>query len=266
MDWWLVIAIGLTMMFGFAGIVLAFKFNKRKKPVWAYRTRHIIGRDAEAPPELKLSFGGRAVKEVYKTSFLLYNMGNETIRGGLSDVTDIAENITIHFSGANILKQPIIREISKEAINFSVTQVERDNGDEVQLNFKYLGQEDGAIIEVWHTRYDRIFVTGDIMNAKITPLIEYPVSNSRTNGSIFKISRNFIIPLFIASLLVWLLASGLINPSGVEQDGVQVITISHTLVVSGLLAIFVMSFLFSLTGLVFFIKHRKFPAWMYGKD
>ena len=101
MDWRFLATISLTVILGIATIVLAIKHTKKKKPVWAYITRKIIGLGANAPPELKLTFDERPINDVYQTIFILFNKGNEAIRQN-----DITENVAIHFKGADILRHP----------------------------------------------------------------------------------------------------------------------------------------------------------------
>jgi len=143
MDWGTVVAIIVAVIFGIATIVLTLRRTRRKKPVWAYITSKIIGLDTDAPAELKLSFNDKPVRDAYRTIFIFFNKGRESIREN-----DVVEDIAIHFKGADILQQPVILKPSKEAIKFSAKQ-----GDKaIELSFRYLDHNDGAVVEVLHTK------------------------------------------------------------------------------------------------------------------
>lgn len=150
----------LTVIFGTVSIVLVIYTilqAKQKKPVWAYETTRIIDLDSSSPAELKLTFNGRHISDAYRTILILFNKGREAIRKG-----DVAENIAINFEEAEILRQPIIKVKSKESIKFSATS----QGNSAILDFLYLGHNDGAVIEIFHTKSKKITCSGDIIGAK----------------------------------------------------------------------------------------------------
>ena len=95
MDWRFLVTIIITVVLGIITIFLALKLIKRKKPVWARNTTKIIGIGTNAPPELKMTFHGQSVDNVYRTVFIFFNRGTETIRKA-----DVAEAVAIHFEGA----------------------------------------------------------------------------------------------------------------------------------------------------------------------
>jgi hypothetical protein len=166
MDWGLV----SSAVFGISTIILTIKLVRKKKPVWAYSTRHIIGRDAEAPPELKYIFGEKVVEEVYKTTIIFFNIGDDKFCGDLvlAGNNDINDAIVIQFKEAEILRSPTITNRSKGAGKFSVEQ-SKNCIDSIQLHIPTLNHNDGAIIEVWHTKSSKI----DIQNADIPLLKEF---------------------------------------------------------------------------------------------
>jgi len=142
-------------------VILALKFAKKKQPVWANQTTKIIGLGTNAPAELKLTFNSKPVNDVYQTTFILFNKGKEAIRKD-----DVTESVTIHFKGAEILRQPIIKAKSKEAIELSAKQVVKDGDNSIELGFLYLDHEDGAVVEVIHTVSERISCVGNIIGVK----------------------------------------------------------------------------------------------------
>lgn len=168
MNWQLTQMI-LTVVFGIVAIIsiiVAIRGARRKKPRWAYHTSHIIGREAEAPLELKLLFGSKEVSDVFKTTIVFMNMGNDVINR-----SDVAEMITIHFGEAEIFKEPAVRA-TREAIGFSARLVDNEEENVVQLDFNWLGHHDGAVIEVWHNKETSINCSGEVKNVRITQIRE----------------------------------------------------------------------------------------------
>lgn len=160
--------LGAAIGFGIAALILALRLVKRKKPAWAYKTTRIMGLGTDAPPELKLYFNNTPIEDVYRTTFIFFNRGTETIRK-----EDVTENVTVHFTGAQILREPTIKLKSKEAIQFSEKRVVKDGDNSVELDFLYLDHGDGAVIEVLHTKADNIRYSGNIMGTKITQCREF---------------------------------------------------------------------------------------------
>lgn len=240
MDWGLIGTILAIIFFG-STTILAIRVAKRKRPVWAYSTRHIIGRDAEAPLELKYIFGTREVTEVYKTTIIFFNMGNDKFCGDLVPIgnSDLNEAVIIRFKGAEILRPPSIQKTSKGvANNFSVEQIVKDATSAIQLHFPILNHNDGAIIDVWHTKYDDI----DIPNAEITCLKEF--IRKRPEG----FWRNVTVPLAVIVLLLWVLG-GEIAKGASLGDYV------------GLLVFVVFIIVFSVFGMRSIFRYRTFPSW-----
>lgn len=161
MDWRYIITIFFTIGLGITAIVLTIKLARRKKPVWAYTTMKIIGLGTNAPPELELTFNKRPLTDVYRTTFILFNRGNEAIRK-----EDITRNVTVHFSGAEILREPTVTAKSTEEIQFSARQVVKDGDNAIELDFLYLDHNDGAVTEVIHTTSEQIYCRANIIGAK----------------------------------------------------------------------------------------------------
>jgi len=162
MDWRFLVTIisPVTVALGIATIILAIKLAKKKKPVWALNTIGIIGIGTGAPSELKMTFRGLPVNDVYRTVFVFFNIGTETIRKA-----DVAEAVTIHFEGAKILDQPTALATSKQVNKLSVRQVIQDGDEAVEVDFLYLDHNDGIMVEVLHTKSERISCSGIIMGA-----------------------------------------------------------------------------------------------------
>ncbi len=158
MDWKFIVSSIIAVLLFAISTILAIKLTNRKKPVWTYETRKIIGIGSDAPPELNLTFGKIPVTNVFQTSIIFFNTGNDTIRK-----EDVSENIVIGFKESSILRQPFIKAKSKDANKFTVAQI-GDNS--IELGFKYLDHNDGARIEVIHTDDKDLTCSGNIMGTK----------------------------------------------------------------------------------------------------
>ena len=152
------VTIIITVALGIVAIVLALKLIKKKKPVWARNTRRIIGVGTDASPELKMTFHGLPVDDVYKTVFIFFNRGTETIRK-----IDVAEAVAIHFKGAKILRPPTILATNKGANKISVRHIVKDGDEAVEVDFLYLDHGNGVVVEVFHTKSEKLICSGIIM-------------------------------------------------------------------------------------------------------
>ena len=166
---WTLLGLILTIVLFISTIVLARRLAKKQKPAWAHKTQKVIGLGSDAPPELKMSFAGKPVTDVYRTIFILLNKGNETIAQA-----DVTETIAIHFKGADILRKPTILGKSKEANKISVGQSTKDGDNVIALQFLYLYHNDGVVVEVLHTESQDIRCSGNIMGTdKIEDMGEF---------------------------------------------------------------------------------------------
>lgn len=179
MDWGFIIGTLLAIIFFITTVILALKFAKKKQPVWAYKTTKVIGLGTNSPPELKLTFDGKPVSDVYRTLFILFNRGTETIRNN-----DVVEKVAIHFKGAEILREPTIKVVSNEAIGLSAKQVVKDGDNSIELDFLYLDHEDGTVVEVTHTESEDVRCSGNIIGTKeIVNVGEFEESYPRSLGT-----------------------------------------------------------------------------------
>jgi len=134
----------------------------KREPVWAYKTEQIIGLETNTPPELKLYFGDSLVNEVYRTKFILFNRGRETI-----NQDDVTDNLNLQFIGGKILGNPTIERYSKATIRFHADKSTKEGSDTVRIAFLYLGKDDGAIVDVLHTKVDCIKFSGNIKGVEM---------------------------------------------------------------------------------------------------
>jgi hypothetical protein len=201
MDWRFLVPIISTVIFGIATIVLTFKLVKKRQPVWAYKTTKIIGLGSNAPPELKLTFNEQPVSDVYRTRVILFNKGNEAI---LKE--NVTEGIVIHFKEASILRQPTILAMSRKGIELSAKQVVKEGDNAIEVSFKYLDHNDGAVIEVLHTASQDIKPSGNIIGTsqiryigEFAPTIDQPFVNVTVHKLIY-----VGVPVVCIGGLVWI--------------------------------------------------------------
>lgn len=139
------------LVISIASAVVAIYFGvksiRRKQPVVAWFRHKLIGIGADAPAELRLLFNNIAVPEVYRTKFVVFNRGKLAIKK-----EDFRSNFRIVFEDGEILRQPIIYEKSSESIGFRTSAVQEGGKHQIDLNFDYLNEKDGAVFEVLHTK------------------------------------------------------------------------------------------------------------------
>jgi len=152
--------LALEIIFGTIGIiaiVLTIKWRNKKEYTWAYKTEKLIGLGTDAPSELKLSFNGKEIPEIYRTSLIFFNRGNVTIKQ--DEVTD---PIRISFKESELLQINQPPKVNKIQTRVKVIS-NGTNG--FQIEFLYLDHNDGVVIEILHTKCDDIICEGNIMGA-----------------------------------------------------------------------------------------------------
>lgn len=239
MDWGLIVTIFFTIGFGAAAMVLALKLARRKRPVWAYKTRKIVGLGSDAPPELKLVFSGVPVSDVCQTTLIFLNKGTDIIRK--DDVTD---NVTIHFPEARILRQPTIRATSNDEVRFLARQLVKGGDNAVQLDFLYLAHHDGAVIEVMHTESQQISHSGNIMGTRIVNIGEFDPSQPRPTTA---------RPVIMATLVVSAVFLTIARVSWGLTVSPDILSIVY-LLAGGFLAV-------AISDVRNHIHYRRFPTW-----
>jgi hypothetical protein len=244
MDWGFIVTIFFTAAFGIATIVLALKFAKRKRPVWAYKTNQVIGIGSDAPPELKLTFNDKLVSDVYKTELILFNSGNEAIRKD-----DVSNKICVRFIGAEILREPSIKAKSKEEIRLSASRIVMDEDNAVELDFSYLDHKDGAVVEILHTACNKISCEGNIIGAG-KPRYIGTLDRIRPRHSVMRLLL-LAFPVLLAGVVV----------AGLYFTGRSLLEEAELL---WFLIIIAASFYaFIVPTLIRFYGHLRFPRWSW---
>ena len=239
MDWASTVTVIATLGFGISTLVLALRLRRNKQPVWSYATRKIIGTGGEAPEEVKLMFNDEEVADVYHTLAVFFNKGSEPIRR-----EDVARCIRLDLCHGRLLRDPKVLATSKEENRFSASHA----GDRtVELDFQYLGRDDGACVEMLHTGGRVFSVSGTVIDAKITKVQGFARCLRAPDAGRWVVLTMFAAALALLSLFV-------VQSIGREEVGLeQAITIA---VLSGY-SIFV----FRVLVYPVWIQRLRFPAW-----
>ena len=100
------------------------------------------------PQQVKIVFDDKPVSTVFRTEFIFFNRGRMIIQEA-----DVARKMTVYFDGATILAEPSWRS-SRPEIEFKPRRLLKDGEHVVELNFRYLAHNDGAVVEVLHTEIE----------------------------------------------------------------------------------------------------------------
>lgn len=107
--------------------------------------------DSRLTEDVEVLFKGQRVDRLTKTQIMLWNSGNQIVRG--EDIV-AADPLRFQFSeDAVVLDSKIIR-YTREAIKVSTTN-DSQRPNCAFLTFDYLDPQDGAIIEILHTARER---------------------------------------------------------------------------------------------------------------
>lgn len=136
-------------LIGLVGIVIAIITYRKSKIgqrlVYQSSSTRIIGRNQNTPEEIQIFFHGKEVPRVIKTSLVIWNSGNETIKN--SHVTK-EDPLRIQFEESeSIISYRILKETRRtNKVNFVL-----DQKNKLLFNFNYLDPNDGVRVEILHT-------------------------------------------------------------------------------------------------------------------
>ncbi len=128
--------------------IFSYKISKSSaKPAYQKSSLRLIGRDEDnLPNEVTVSFQGKEVDRLTKTTLIIWNNGTEVL-DGTNVIT--SDPISISFNETdNILSYKILKS-TKKVNNIQITK-NIANTHQLILNFDYLDPEDGFILEILH--------------------------------------------------------------------------------------------------------------------
>ncbi len=228
-----------VLLFG-VSTILAFRLVRRKRPKWAYKTTNIIGLGTGAPHELKLTYNGKPVREVYRTTFIIFNKGKEPIREN-----DITAPITLYLEGGELLNEPAIKRTSNSEVKFSA---KKSGNNIIELGFKYLDHNDGAVFEVLHTSVKHIDCEANIIGAKLAYMGEFKDVFPKI------INKNIIIGVVLGILSISYLVTISIGEFTIDANIIEasvMITVPSAMILAGILVNIIPQY----------FRSRRFPDW-----
>lgn len=232
-----------TLVLGIITIWLMVQAANKRQPIWASRTMHLIGLEPDIPEQVKIVFDDKPVSIVFRTEFIFFNRGRMVIQEA-----DVARKITVYFAGATILAEPSWRS-NRPEIEFKPRRLLKDGEHVVELDFRYLAHNDGAVVEVLHTEIESdnglprpsgSFVAGE----EIVSLKEFDPFRFRDWIDKYKKPGNFIP---IGALTVFL---GFIASLAVTRDDLSYLSLPLSFL--GLLII---------VTLQRYRRSQRFPKW-----
>ncbi|WP_430468852.1 hypothetical protein [Vreelandella titanicae] len=158
---WVGSLIGLVgIMLGALGI-FSYKISRSvAKPSYQKTSLLLIGREEDSlPEEVMVTYKGRPVERLTKTTLILWNNGTEVLDG--KNIVETDPLIMAFLDGDSILSYKILKQ-TKDANKIHVEK-NNENLSQLKIMFEYLNPNDGLILEILHDsekRYPKI--TGSI--------------------------------------------------------------------------------------------------------
>jgi len=238
----------LGSLLGLIGIALAFVFFLRSKtrPNISYQTHSVrlIGGAGALPPEIDITYQGKQIEKLTRTTCVFWNSGNTTI-----DAASIVEEdpFRVTLCSGHVLSADIIAVTrSVIAVNANVPE---NNLDCAVISFKFLDPGDGAIVALLHTAQEEFALVAGTIKGLPKGYVDRgeivslgPDSNKRR--LVRRVLGSPVVPFAAAFVGVYMIGMGLLfdfnaHPKGLPQIPAPGI-IRPVCVVSGLLY-FVMS-------------------------
>lgn len=245
MDWKFIVYVVIAIVGIAVPTIFAIRLARKKRPVWAYKTEQIIGLGSDAPPELKLYFNEKPIPNVFRTTLLFFNLGNEAIRR-----IDVTDKITFYFPGAEILRDPYPIQTSKPEIRMSIEKVIKNSDSAVELDFEYLSHHDGVLIEVLHTKCDDIECNGNVIDSREIKNIGKLIQTHISLSNVFRALYFILAGLSGITIFIWTI---------ITTDKSEPTTLVFTRVF--LTVTFIMLGFAAIPDLRRYFHIRKFPKW-----
>lgn len=147
-------------------VIFGYYFYRKsiriKEPVYSIKSNNLISGSVSTLENLNISYKDYKVENLTVSKILLYNRGAETITD--QDI-DTSDRLMIASETCDILDASIL-QVNKPSNNFRITLDKPTQ--HVYIDFKYLDQNQGAIIQVIHTGLssDNLYIYGDIMGVE----------------------------------------------------------------------------------------------------
>ena len=153
----------------------------------------------------------------------------------------------IHFGLSRILREPIIVKASRHEIDFRARKVANGPNESIELDFSFLDNNDGAVVEVLHTGKQDIGCSGTIIGAKE---ISY-------KGRFIPFRAVRLLRVVFHPLIIFMLFAG-----------VLVAALSRVYGYSGVIGYFMIGVVLWMLAesVINWLPHRQFPKWTSSVD
>lgn len=141
-------------------LFLYFKGKQRKGLSYYISNDLLIDRaNTQKPDEIEIYFSGIKVDKLYKTLIYIWNSGNQTIK---NEELNTKDHFRIEIENSKEILSIKSIKVTREVIDFNVNNDEYNNI--YNINFDYIDQGDGAVIEVLHNgSIDDLKLKGTVM-------------------------------------------------------------------------------------------------------
>lgn len=184
---------------GLIAVILAVFFYVKSRVVhrlaYQFEGRHLVGGEkAVLPDEVAVSYRGSIVPRLSASDLVIWNAGNQTLRG-----TDIVEKdpVRVIFSPESRILRAQVATATR-AVNMFAIRLNPEHPNEALCEFDYLDPGDGVRLEILHTDEERYpTVKGTIRGlpegmsnwGKARPIWSDRYENPRANSSIFALTK-----------------------------------------------------------------------------
>lgn len=152
----------ISILLALVGLVLtvyyALKGKKEKVPRYSSSTYNLFSETHSTINDLDIKYKGQTLNELNITKFGFWNAGKETIDG--SDIAPSSPLFIVPNDG-QILKVDLIHQLNSSN-NFKVSL----NENLIQINFDYIDQNEGVVIQIFHEQECKFSLTGDLKGVK----------------------------------------------------------------------------------------------------
>ncbi|MGB8217597.1 MAG: hypothetical protein WCE94_09895 [Candidatus Methanoperedens sp.] len=144
--WLIIIGFIITIISLLLAVIFYIKGKKVKLPYYAVNSHNIVRDLVSRIDDLDILYHGEPIENLTATKIAFWNAGNDTING--QDIARADPLTVIANEGYKILDAKIVSVINT-ANQFSITSPAGERS--ININFDYLDQNEGAIIQLLHT-------------------------------------------------------------------------------------------------------------------
>lgn len=176
----------------FLTVFLYFKGKQRKGLNYHFKNDLLIDRaNTQKPDQIEILFLGKKVDKLYKTLIYIWNSGDQTIK---KEELNTKDPLRLRIKNESEILSIKIIKVTRSVTDFST--INSKENTEYKINFDYLDQGDGAVIEVLHNGViDDLELLGTIMGISKIKNIDSKKENkiSKILNEIFILNSTFLL-------------------------------------------------------------------------